>query len=109
MYTDFSLDVGFLKTLLDVPIEKLSVSTERKLKTILDSLDENLLKDVSGGVPDPEKRNEFLLELMKKKSVAGAGMYKYSQNVMNCVRVYRVVKPKSDLVMVKIFRRFFCG
>ncbi len=51
-------------------------------------------------VPDPEKKNEYLIELMKKKSQAGAGMLKYSQNVLNCVRVYRVVKPKQDLVMV---------
>jgi hypothetical protein len=39
---------------------------------------------------------------MKKKSQAGAGMLKYSLNVLNCVRVYRVVKPKSDLVMVNL-------
>lgn len=64
-------------------------------------LEESLLKEVNNVVPDPEKRNEFLIELMKKKSQAGAGMLKYSQNVLNCVRVYRVVKPKSDLVMVK--------
>ncbi|CAF4392843.1 unnamed protein product, partial [Adineta steineri] len=38
-------------------------------------------------------------ELMKKKSQAGAGMLKYAQNVLSCVRVYRVVKPKQDLVM----------
>ena len=103
----YLLDVGFLRQLLDVAIEKLSVSAERKLKTIIDMLEENLLKDVGGTVPDPEKRNEFLLELMKKKSVAGAGMFKYSQNVLNCVPVYRVVKPKSDLVMVKTRRKYF--
>jgi hypothetical protein len=55
---------------------------------------------VNNVVPDPEKKNEYLIELMKKKSQAGAGMLKYSQNVLNCVRVYRVVKPKQDLVMV---------
>lgn len=64
-------------------------------------LEDGLLKEVNNVVPDPEKRNEFLLELMKKKSLAGAGMFKYSLNVLNCVRVYRVVKPKQDLVMVK--------
>jgi len=95
--------VGFLKQLLEVPIEKLSQSAERKLRTILEMLEENLLKEVNNAVPDPEKKNEYLLELMKKKSQAGAGMLKYSQNVLNCVRVYRVVKPKSDLVMVNLF------
>jgi hypothetical protein len=105
--------VGFLKQLLEVPIEKLSQSAERKLRTILEMLEENLLKEVNNAVPDPEKKNEYLLELMKKKSQAGAGMLKYSQNVLNCVRVYRVVKPKSDLVMVNLFfwnfrrRKFF--
>lgn len=92
--------MGFLKTLLDVPIEKLSQATERKLRTVLEMLEENLLKEVNYAVPDPEKKNEQLIELMKKKSLAGAGMLRYSQNVLNCVRVYRVVKPKSDLVMV---------
>lgn len=86
---------------MDVPIEKLSQSTERKLRTILEMLEDTLLKEVNNVIPDPEKRNDFLLELMKKKSVAGAGMLKYSTNVLNCVRVYRVVKPKQDLVMVK--------
>ncbi len=105
--------MGFLKQLLEVPIEKLSQSAERKLRTILEMLEENLLKEVNNAVPDPEKKNEYLLELMKKKSQAGAGMLKYSQNVLNCVRVYRVVKPKSDLVMVNLFfwnfrrRKFF--
>lgn len=94
------LDVGFLKQLLEVPIERLSQSTEKKLRTILESLEDNLLKEVNYAVPDPEKKNEYLIELMKKKSVAGAGLLKYSQNVLNCVRVYRVVKPKQDLVMV---------
>ncbi|CAF1153283.1 unnamed protein product [Adineta ricciae] len=92
-------DVGFLKTLMEVPIEKLSQSTERKLRTILEILEESLLKDVNNVVPDPAKKNEYLIQLMGKKSLAGAGMYKYSQNVLNCVRVYRVVKPKQDLVM----------
>ena len=81
-------------------IEKLSTNAERKLRTVLEMLEENLLKEVNNVVPDPEKKNEYLIELMKKKSQAGAGMLKYSQNVLNCVRVYRVVKPKSDLVMV---------
>ena len=92
--------MGFLKQLLDVPIEKLSQATKRKLRTVLEMLEDNLLKEVNYAVPDPEKKNEQLIELMKKKSMAGAGMLKYSQNVLNCVRVYRVVKPKSDLVMV---------
>ena len=92
--------MGFLKLLLDVPIEKLSVSTERKLRSILEMLEDTLLKEVNNEIPDPEKKQEFLIELMKKKSQAGAGMLKYSMNVLNCVRVYRVVKPKSDLVMV---------
>ncbi|CAM4852615.1 unnamed protein product [Rotaria socialis] len=92
-------DVGFLKQLLEVPIEKLSQTTERKLRTILEMLEESLLKEVNNVIPDPDKKNELLLELMKKKSQAGAGMLKYSQNVLNCVRVYRVVKPKSDLVI----------
>lgn len=95
-----SADVGFLKQLLEVPIEKLSQATERKLRTILDNLEETLLKDVNNVVPDPSKKSEYLLYLMGKKSMAGAGLYKYSQNVLNCVRVYRVVKPKQDLVMV---------
>lgn len=90
-----------MKNLLEVPIEKLSAGTERRLRGILESLEESLLKEVNNVVPDPEKKNEYLIELMKKKSQAGAGMLKYSQNVMNCVRVYRVVKPKSDLVMVR--------
>ena len=93
-------DVGFLRQLLEVPIERLSVTTERKLRTILEMLEDNLLKEVNNVVPDPEKKNEHLIELMKKKSQAGAGLLKYSQNVLNCVRVYRVVKPKSDLVAV---------
>ena len=95
-----SADVGFLRQLLEVPIERLSVTTERKLRTILEMLEDNLLKEVNNVVPDPEKKNEHLIELMKKKSQAGAGLLKYSQNVLNCVRVYRVVKPKSDLVAV---------
>ncbi len=86
--------------MLDVPIERISQSTERKLRNILEILEDSLLKDVNNVVPDPEKKNEYLIELMKKKSQAGAGMLKYSQNVLNCVRVYRVVKPKQDLVMV---------
>lgn len=101
-------DVGFLKQLLEVPIEKLSVATERKLRSILEMLEDTLLKEVNNVIPDPEKKNEYLLELMKKKSQAGAGMLKYSQNVLNCVRVYRVVKPKSDLVMVRRDERFRC-
>ncbi|CAF0863178.1 unnamed protein product [Rotaria sordida] len=92
-------DVGFLKQLLEVPIEKLSQTTERKLRTILEMLEDNLLKEVNNVIPDPDKKNEYLIELMKKKSQAGAGMLKYSLNVLNCVRVYRVVKPKSDLVI----------
>jgi len=102
-------DVGFLKQLLEVPIERLSQATERKLRTILEMLEDTLLKEVNNVIPDPEKRNEYLIELMKKKSQAGAGMLKYSQNVLNCVRVYRVVKPKSDLVMVNIllFKEFY--
>jgi hypothetical protein len=64
-------------------------------------LEGTLLQEVHNVVPDPTKKNEYLIELMKKKSQAGAGMLKYSQNVLNCVRVYRVVKPKSDLVAVK--------
>ncbi|CAF4691617.1 unnamed protein product, partial [Rotaria sp. Silwood1] len=92
-------DVGFLKQLLEVPIEKLSQTTERKLRTVLETLEENLLKEVNHVVPDPDKKSEYLIELMKKKSQAGAGMLKYSLNVLNCVRVYRVVKPKSDLVI----------
>jgi hypothetical protein len=103
------IDVGFLKQLTDVPIEKLSVAAERKLRTILEMLEDTLLKEVNNAVPDPEKKNEYLIELMKKKSQAGAGMLKYSQNVLNCVRIYRVVKPKSDLVIViKPFRFSFC-
>jgi len=70
-------------------------------------LEENLLREVNNVVPDPEKKNEYLIELMKKKSQAGAGMLKYSQNVLNCVRVYRVVKPKSDLVMVNFLIEYF--
>jgi F0F1-type ATP synthase delta subunit len=95
-------DVGFLKQLLEVPIEKLSQTTERKLRTVLEMLEDSLLREVNNVVPDPEKKNEYLIELMKKKSQAGAGMLKYSQNVLNCVRVYRVVKPKQDLVMVNL-------
>ncbi|NJR20366.1 MAG: hypothetical protein HC777_02045, partial [Hyphomonadaceae bacterium] len=80
------LDAGFLRQLIDVPIEKLSVATERKLSAILEMLESNLLKEVNNIVPDPERKNEYLIELMKKKSQAGAGMLKYSQNVLNCVR-----------------------
>jgi len=88
--------------LLDVPIERLSKSTETKLRNILEILEDSLLKDVNNVVPDPEKKNEYLIELMKRKSQAGAGMLKYSMNVLNCVRVYRVVRPKQDLVMVNL-------
>lgn len=87
--------------MLEVPIERLTVATEKKLRTVLEMLEENLLREVNNVIPDPEKKNEYLIELMKKKSMAGAGMLKYSQNVLNCVRVYRVVKPKQDLVMVQ--------
>ena len=96
-----------MKQLVEVPIEKLSVNTEKKLRTVLESLEDNLLKEVNNVIPDPEKKNEYLNELMKKKSIAGAGMLRYSQNVLNCVRVYRVVKPKSDLVLVKLILSCF--
>ncbi|CAF1669959.1 unnamed protein product, partial [Didymodactylos carnosus] len=92
-------DINFLDTLVNVAIEKLSQATERKLRTILDLLDESLLKDVNNVIPDPERKNEYMQQLMSKKSQAGAGLLKYSQNVLNCVRIYRVVKPKSDMVM----------
>ena len=101
MFSISNLDVGFLRNLMDVPIEKLSVSSEKRLRTILEILEESLLKEVNNVIPDPERRNDHLIDLMKKKSQAGAGMLKYSQNVLNCVRIYRVVKPKSDLVVVR--------